>query len=135
MESRRAQRVSEMLREELAELIGYELEDPRLVGATVTECHLSPDGRHVHVRVWVRGTEPERLGAMEALEHAKSHLRGQLALRLSLFRAPELHFEEDEEGGGESRIEQLLKRIHKNARRAPESAGPGAAKAPGEPAS
>jgi ribosome-binding factor A len=132
MESRRAQRISEALREELAELVGYELGDPRLVGATVTECHLSPDGRHAHVLVWVRGSAEERKGAIEALEHAKSHLRSQVAMRLRLFRPPELHFEEDDAAGGESRVDQLLKRIHKGQRRPSEPAGPGPDKSSGE---
>jgi ribosome-binding factor A len=117
MESRRAQRVSEALREELIELVGYELQDPRLIGVTVTEAHLSPDGRHARVLVALRGPEPERRGALAALEHAKILLRRHLATRLRLFRAPELHFEEDASVGGENRIEQLLKRIHKTAAR------------------
>lgn len=117
MESRRAQRVSEALREELAELVGYELQDPRLIGVTVTGCHLSPDGRHAQVLVALRGPEHERRGALEALEHARNHLRRQVASRLRLFRAPELHFVEDTAGGGENRIEELLKRIHKTAGR------------------
>lgn len=117
MESRRAQRVSEALREELIELVGYELEDPRLIGVTVTEAHLSPDGRHARVLVALRGPEPERRGALAALDRAKTLLRRHLATRLRLFRAPELHFEEDASVGGEARIDQLLKRIHKNAAR------------------
>ncbi len=124
MESRRAQRISEALREELAELVGYELNDPRLVGVTVTECHLSPDGRHARVLVALRGPEPERRGALEALDHARSYLRGQVATRLRLFRAPELHFDEDDSAGGENRVDQLLKRIHKAGRRAPDRSSP-----------
>jgi ribosome-binding factor A len=125
MESRRAQRVSETLREELAELVGYELKDPRLIGVTVTEAHLSPDGRHVRVLVALRGSAEERGAALEALEHARHYLRREVAGRLRLFRAPDLEFAEDEGGGGESRIDQLLKRIHKSAGKA----------RPGEPAS
>ncbi len=117
MESRRAQRVSEALREELIELVGYELEDPRLIGVTVTEAHLSPDGRHARVLVALRGPEPERRGALAALDRAKTLLRRHLATRLRLFRAPELHFEEDTSSGGEDRIDQLLKRIHKTSAR------------------
>jgi ribosome-binding factor A len=129
MESRRAQRISESLREDLAALIGYELKDPRLVGVTVTGCHLSPDGRHLRVIVWLRGPEEERRAAMEALEHAQAFLRRQVAVRLRLFRAPELHFEPDDAEGGEGRVEQLLKRIRKAEKRAAEAA----ADAPADP--
>ncbi|MGE5645560.1 MAG: 30S ribosome-binding factor RbfA [Acidobacteriota bacterium] len=125
MESRRAQRVSEALREELAELVGYELKDPRLAGVTVVDCHLSPDGRHAQVAVALRGPDAERRGALEALDHARHHLRHEVAGRLRLFRAPELHFVEDAAGGGESRIDQLLKRIHKTRAGQETGSGPG----------
>jgi ribosome-binding factor A len=131
MESRRAQRISETLREELAELVGYELKDPRLVGVTVTEAHLSPDGRHVHVLVALRGSEAEHRSALDALEHARNHLRREVASRLRLFRAPEIHFAEASKGS-EDRIEQLLKRIHKSTARAPAREGVEQAPVPGE---
>jgi ribosome-binding factor A len=136
MESRRAQRVAEALREELAELVGYELQDPRLVGVTVVEAMLTPDGRHARISVIVGGDAAERRGALEALEHAANYLRRQVAVRLRLFRAPELHFEEDPAAGGETRIDQLLKRIHKAADKAcrPGAGHPQSAALP-EPAS
>ena len=37
MDERRTLRVSEAVREELAELIGFELDDPRLAAVDVTE--------------------------------------------------------------------------------------------------
>ena len=43
MDSHRSERVSEALREELGELIAYELSDPRIGEAVVTEV-LRPDG-------------------------------------------------------------------------------------------
>jgi ribosome-binding factor A len=108
----RTERISEALREELTELIGYELSDPRIASATVTGIEVSPDKRHALVRVRVdEGVDvPE---AMAALEHAAPFLRREVASRLELFRVPQLHFEPDvaTELGG--RMEQLLKRIQK----------------------
>jgi ribosome-binding factor A len=115
MEPHRAQRLSEALREELAELIEYELEDPRLDGVTVTEAHLGPDGRHARVVVAFRAASG-RDSALAALEHATGYLRRTVALRLRLFRVPELHFEEANPAGG--RIEELLDRIRKNREKA-----------------
>jgi ribosome-binding factor A len=113
MDARRAQRVSEALREELAELIGYELQDPRLAPVTVTGVHLSPDGRHARVIVLLPDQPEEHRQALAALDHASPYLRRQVAARLRLFRAPELHFEEDAAGAGEGRIEELLRRVRK----------------------
>ena len=108
----RTERISEALREELTELIGYELSDPRISSATVTGVEISPDKRHALVRIGVsEGSDTQQ--AITALEHASPFLRHQLAVRLQLFRIPELHFETDvaTELGG--RMDNLLKRIKK----------------------
>jgi ribosome-binding factor A len=114
MDEHRTLRVSEAVRGELAEIVGFELEDPRLAGVDVTEAHVSPDSRHATVRVSVRGTEREMNQALAALEHAGEFLRRQLALRLQLRRVPELHFERDKNPNAEGRIDLLLKRAKKS---------------------
>jgi ribosome-binding factor A len=43
MDTHRAERVSEAIREELGEIISYELSDPRIGDAVVTEVLVSPD--------------------------------------------------------------------------------------------
>jgi ribosome-binding factor A len=108
----RTQRISEALREELTELIGYELSDPRIASATVTGLEVSSDKRHALVRIRIEvGADVQQ--AIAALEHAAPFLRHEVARRLELFRVPELHFEADiaTELGG--RMEHLLKRIQK----------------------
>jgi len=62
----------------------------------------------------VRGDEREQNQSMAALEHARHYLRRQLALRLSLRRVPELHFERDRNPDADTRIEFLLKRVKKS---------------------
>src|SRR5512138_1205936 len=107
MDSHRAQRISEALREELAELIEYELKDPRLAGVTVTGVQVTPDLKHAHVSV-----TPEP--AVEALRHAAGFLRRALSSRLRLYRVPELHFELDDPERPASRVEELLDRVRRN---------------------
>jgi ribosome-binding factor A len=114
MDERRTLRVSEAVREELTEIIGFETEDPRLLAVEVTEVHVSPDGRHATVRVSPRGTEREQQESMAALEHARHYLRHELASRLSLRHVPELHFGRDRFADVESRINFLLKRAKKS---------------------
>jgi len=108
----RTERISEALREELTELIGYELSDPRIASATVTGIEVSPDKRHALVRVRVdEGVDVPQ--AMAALEHAAPFLRREVASRLELFRVPQLHFEPDVANQLGGRMEHLLKRIQK----------------------
>src|ERR1700681_651869 len=116
MDEHRTLRVSEAVREELAEIVGFKLEDPRLAAVDVTEAHVSPDSRHATVKVSLRGTEREMNQALAALEHAGEFLRRQLALRLQLRHVPELHFERDKNPYVEGRIDLLLKRAKKSRR-------------------
>jgi ribosome-binding factor A len=110
MDERRMKRVSEALREEIAEIVGFELEDPRLRFIDVTSVLLSPDGKHARVKVTIRGDEREQRDALAALEHARNYVRSEVARRLDLRRIPELHFEDDSFSGVENRIDFLLRR-------------------------
>jgi ribosome-binding factor A len=110
MDERRTIRVSETVREELTEIIGFETEDPRLLAIEVVEAHVSPDGRHATVRVACRGTEREQKESMAALDHARHYFRHELATRLDLRYVPEIHFVQDKNPDVESRIDFLLKR-------------------------
>jgi ribosome-binding factor A len=114
MDERRALRVSEAVREELSEIIGFETEDPRLLAIDVVEAHVSADGRHANIRVAIRGTEREQRESLAALEHARHFLRHELATRLSLRHVPELHFDQDRNPDVENRIDFLLKRAKKS---------------------
>ena len=51
MDEHRTRRVSEAVSEELAEIIGFEMDDPRLADVSVTSADVSPDMRHAHVKV------------------------------------------------------------------------------------
>ena len=113
MDERRTLRVSVALQEELAELVGFELDDPRLTDVTVTEAHISSDGRYAHVKVALGGDERQQKASMAALEHARHYLRHELASRLSLRRVPELHFTLDKWAEASDRLELLLQRAKK----------------------
>jgi ribosome-binding factor A len=117
MDERRTLRVAEAIREELAELIGFELDDPRVAGVDVTDVHVSPDGRHANIRVSLRGNERAQNQALAALEHAIGYLRRELAGRLQLRHVPELHFDRDKNPDVEGRVEFLLRRAKKSKAR------------------
>jgi len=114
VDERRTLRVSETVREELAELIAFELEDPRLAAVNVSEVHVSPDAKYARVKVSVQGGDRERAEAIAALEHARHYLRHELAFRLTLRHVPELHFEPDRNAGADSRIDFLIRRAKRS---------------------
>lgn len=106
-------RVSEAVREELSEIIGFELSDPRLISVNVTGVAVTPDSRHAIIKVSLGREAREQKAAMAALEHASNYLRHELASRLNLRKIPELHFEPDSFPDAETRVEILLKRAKK----------------------
>jgi len=113
LDPHRNQRVAESLREELEELIGYELADPCVGSATVTEVLVSPDFRQAHVLLLLTGTPEEQTATLAVLDHAKQFLRHQLTQRLQLFRTPELHFEAALPGALGAKAAHILKRIRR----------------------
>ena len=51
---RRPERLAEVLREAITEIVGYELDDPRLLTVTVTEVRVSDNLRDAKVYVTVQ---------------------------------------------------------------------------------
>jgi ribosome-binding factor A len=111
MDTHRAERLSEAIREELSEIIGYETDDPRLLTVSVTEVHLSPDLHRARIAVNV-GNVPDPQEPMKALEAARHYLRRELVARLEIYRIPDLHFELDT-NVAPTKIDFLLRRIRK----------------------
>jgi ribosome-binding factor A len=108
---RRPERLAVTLREEITEIVGYELEDPRLEAVTVTDVRVSPDLRDAKVFVVVQGDEKEIRQAMKALHNAESFVRGQLALNLNVHHAPHIHFARDTVEEHANRIDTILEEL------------------------
>jgi ribosome-binding factor A len=117
MDPHRGQRLAQALREQLSEILNFELEDPRLKPLDVAAIELSPDLRLAVVRILLEGTAEERAETLEILTQAKGHIRRQLTESLDLFRIPDLRFEIAAEAGSPARVEALLKRIRRGRSR------------------
>jgi ribosome-binding factor A len=111
MEGHRAERISIALREELEELIGYEMSDPRVQDVAITEVVLATDGKKAQIRISVPGTDKAKQDAVAALENARGFLKRELTKRLNMYRVPEIHFESDLNAELAGRMDQLMKRI------------------------
>jgi len=110
-EMHRPERIAETLREEIAQIVGYELEDPRLTLVTVTEVRVADDLRDASVYVTVQGDEKEHLTALRALQHAAPYVRKQLGFALNLRHTPALHFVRDTVEEKAERVSSLLEKI------------------------
>jgi ribosome-binding factor A len=110
---RRAERYTDTLREEIGQIVGYELEDPRLTMVTVTDVRLSKDKRAARIYVTIAGDEKEHREVLAALKNAAPYVRKQLGLSLNLPRTPELHFVRDRVEEEGERVDQLLEEIER----------------------
>ncbi len=105
-----------MLREEITQIVGYELEDPRIEGVTVTDVRVSDNLRDARIFVTVLGSEEEAKEALAALRHAAVYVRKQLGLALDLPHVPELHFVRDRVEERGARLAELLNDIGRELR-------------------
>ena len=109
---RRPEKVAESLRAEISEIVGYELDDPRLLSVTVTDVRVADNLRDAKVYVLVEGDEAEIQAALSALHHAAPYIRKQVAFALDLRHAPILHFVRDTVEEKANRVEGILAQIN-----------------------
>ena len=104
----RAQRVSEQIRMDVADILQNEVKDPRLKRLTCTRVDLTGDLRYAKVYVSMMEEGAERDGTMAALERATGFVRRTLSRRLGLRVSPEIHFLFDPSVEYSIRLESLL---------------------------
>ncbi len=113
--TRRAERLADLIRRELATLLEHEVKDPRVGFATVTAVELTGDLRTARVSVSVLGDEDRKKQSLEGLRAARNFLRYQLAQRLGLRYTPAVEFRLDQTEQYEERIEELLRRARSDS--------------------
>ncbi len=87
MDELRSRRVAEAMREELSELVRFEVDDPRVQGVEVADVIVSPDLRRADVLVVLTGSAGEQEAALEGLAAARHYLRRNLMQRMAPFPA------------------------------------------------
>jgi ribosome-binding factor A len=88
--SNRMDRIGDLLKQELAQLIQSQLRDPRLGMISVMDVKVAKDLAHANVFITVLGAEVGP--AVETLNKAAGLLRSLLAKNLNLRSTPKLHF-------------------------------------------
>jgi ribosome-binding factor A len=112
MTSHRLSRVNEQILTILAEAVRDEVRDPRVQGLiTLTGVRVTQDMDLARVYVSALGSEPERVAAVKALNHAAPFLRRIVAQRAGLRHTPRIEFLADATLETGARVERLLKDI------------------------
>lgn len=110
--SRRMQRVNDQIRDEIADLLMHETDDPHLRGLiSITGVETAPDLSLSKVFVSVLGSDEEADETLAHLKRATSFFRRELAARLNLRHTPALDFRLDRSIAEGAKINSLLREI------------------------
>ena len=104
----RRDKVSDLVRGEVARLLQMEVHDVRLGFVTVTDVRMSADLKHARVFVSLMSTGEARQHALEALDAARSFIRRRLGQTLRLRYTPEIVFTLDTSIEYGARIDTLI---------------------------
>ncbi len=111
----RIERVNNLIRQEISELLRLQVKDPRLGSfITVTEVSTSPDLKYAKIFISRIGSEEEKQEALNVLTAASGFFRNELAKRLRLRRIPELSFQRDDSIERGVHLLQLIDEISKD---------------------
>jgi ribosome-binding factor A len=116
----RGLRVADQIQRDLAEIIAYELKDPRVGMITLTEVQVTPDYAHAKVFFTTLNDDQENVqNTVAGLRKAAGFMRGQLGRRLHIHTLPELHFVHDTSTARGMELSKLIDEA--NATRAKDS--------------
>ena len=107
----RSQRVAELIRRELAEIISTRTNDPRLNLTSITAVDVSKDLRSAKIFVTQLGTEKQ---ALDALNKASRFLRRELSARLEMKVSPVLSFAYDNSVERGVALSNLIEKVNKD---------------------
>jgi ribosome-binding factor A len=108
---KRATRVADQIRMEVADIIMRKTKDPRVGDVTVTDVEVTNDLRLARVFVTALGDERAQTDALAGLDKAAGFIRSELGRRLQLRYTPELVFQRDLTGARGDRIWSLLDQV------------------------
>jgi ribosome-binding factor A len=92
-QTHRIERVNELIRSEISNLLLRGTKDPRLSGyISINAVQTTPDLRHAKILVSCVCDEEQKKKILDALQHSSGFFRSELAKHLKMRRVPELHY-------------------------------------------
>jgi ribosome-binding factor A len=89
----RGLRVADQIQRDLAEIVAYEIKDPRVGMITITEVQITPDYAHAKVFfTMLKDSKEEVSNTVAGLQSSAGYIRGLLGKRLHIHTLPALHF-------------------------------------------
>ncbi|MBI2414211.1 MAG: 30S ribosome-binding factor RbfA [Deltaproteobacteria bacterium] len=112
MNYRRAERVADVIKEEIASMILHgEIKDPRIGFVTITRVELTPDFKDAKVFFSQIGSDSDKAKSRNGLNNASGFVRRALAKRLDLRHIPNVSFVFDDSLEYADHIEKVIKEM------------------------
>jgi ribosome-binding factor A len=105
---KRATRVADQIRMEVADIIMRKTKDPRVASVTVTDVEVTNDLRLARVFVTTLLDAEQERDAFVGLNKASGFIRSELGRRLNLRYTPEIVFQKDVSGPRGDRLLSIL---------------------------
>lgn len=113
----RKERVEELIKEEISEILRKKVSDPRIGFVSITGVDLSPDFEQAKIFVSIFGEEKQKLKTFQGLTAATGYIRGELGKMLEMRALPKLEFVPDNSLERGSQVLNILSKIkHENAK-------------------
>ena len=110
----RMEKINQLVKREIGNIIQRNAEDPRLQFVTITNVDVSPDLHQARVNFSVLGDKAQSNAAGEALDSASGYIRRLVGQKVNLRYTPELHFVYDPSIEYSARVEQTLQEIKRD---------------------
>ena len=108
---KRSDRVGDLIKVELADIIFRQIKDPRIGIVTITGVKMTDDLKLARIYFVEMGKDTCDQATKNGLDQAKSFLKRELGKRLKIRHIPDIIFTPDESFAYGSRIEKLLAEI------------------------
>ena len=113
----RQEKLQELLREEMSDILRREFKDPRLGFITIIGAEITPDLRYAKVFVSIMGSDEEKAQNMAVLKNAERFARQALGRRVKIKVLPEIEFRLDTSVDQGVRMLELLEQIKHDEQR------------------
>ena len=110
----RAEKLQELLKQEISKIILNDLKNPNIGFVTVTEVEVTDDLRHAKVYFSLYGAQDTQSKTLKALEHSIGFIRSEIGKRIRLKFVPQLSLQLDKSLEYSTHIQSILAQIKEN---------------------
>ena len=120
MTSKRPQRVGDLIREIISEMLLRDLSDPRLESVTITGVEVTADLKLATVYFSALGDSSREEASLQGLQSASGYIRKKLGKEMRLRYIPDLQFKVDQSFEYGSKIDRLIRSLQEEKSGNPE---------------